>query len=182
MTPEIRDIPGFPGYGASADGRIWSRKAMRTGAPVPTEWRLKMSRPNTRGYHSVVLCTDGGGRFTRRVCRLVTSAWHGEPGDEVMQANHKNGDKQDDSAENLEWVTPKENIRHAENMGLRKKTPMLYPKDRRVLTKLSHEKASIIRHAFLFGCGMRDLARVFGVGYSVIFRVISGEAWDPFRP
>jgi hypothetical protein len=23
--PEIRDVPGFPGYGVSADGRVWTR-------------------------------------------------------------------------------------------------------------------------------------------------------------
>ena len=69
-----------------------------------------------------ILKTDGGGhRYsrvniegkTRYVHRLVAVAFLGEPPHEKAEVNHKDFNKRNNALENLEWVTPKENIAHA---------------------------------------------------------------------
>ena len=66
---------------------------------------------SSRGYRIITLshnCVNKG----VRVCRLV--AIHFVPNPENKpEVNHINGIKDDDRAENLEWVSAKENIRHA---------------------------------------------------------------------
>ena len=52
-------------------------------------------------------------RKGRKVHRLVCLAFNGEPSEGRDQVNHKDGNKENNSANNLEWVSCSENVRHA---------------------------------------------------------------------
>lgn len=69
--------------------------------------------PNT-GYWTVVLKVDGI-NTTRTVHSLVLGAFRGlAPKDgQYWTANHKSGDKDNNTLANLEWVTHSENNKHA---------------------------------------------------------------------
>ena len=68
-----------------------------------------------RGYNTVILCNQQ--KKNKRICRLVAEMFIDNIFNKT-QVNHINGIKTDDNVSNLEWVTPKENMKHAIDTGL----------------------------------------------------------------
>jgi hypothetical protein len=96
-----KDIAGFEGsYRISSLGRVWSVGGSRIRKPAIS--------PN--GYLKVVL-SRGGVIATKYVHRLVAEAFISERcGPEV---NHKDFDRLNNTAANLEWCSRRENDQHA---------------------------------------------------------------------
>jgi hypothetical protein len=80
-----------------------------------------MSTPATKSGYLTCSIRVGGKKATTTVQRLVLLAFVGPPPTDLHEANHKNGRKDDNRVENLEWVTRLENMRHAWDTGLMKK-------------------------------------------------------------
>ena len=99
MMAEYRKIIGFP-YSVSSDGQV---RNDRTG------YILKPVKSNC-GYMRVGLWVKGYGKLYS-VHRLVAEAFVQNP-DGKPEVNHKDGNKENNAAINLEWVTGKENKRH----------------------------------------------------------------------
>ena len=107
MDEELwRDWPRDPRIKVSNKGNVVSCKR---GACYP----LKVSHNNC-GYQRV-----GGGASSLLVHRLVAETWLENP-NHYEEVNHINGDKNDNSVENLEWTTRSQNVRHAYRTGLKK--------------------------------------------------------------
>lgn len=105
---EIVQHPEFSHLLCYSDGRVFSQKSKKF---------LKGSSAGGGGY---ILYQTGYG--TRRYShRIIAEAFHGPSS---LFVNHKNGNKKDNRASNLEWVTPKENTAHALSMGLMKRGEM----------------------------------------------------------
>lgn len=71
------------------------------------------------GYYQVHLVRDDGGMIYISVHRLVALAFIENPNN-LFQVNHIDGDKSKNNKNNLQWITPKNNIRHAWDSGLSK--------------------------------------------------------------
>jgi hypothetical protein len=84
-------------------------------------WRIGKSKclkqhKDRHGYLYVTLCVNGK-PAKKYVHRLVADTFI-VGGSDLLQVNHIDGVKSNNVYLNLEWVTAKENIRHAFNTGL----------------------------------------------------------------
>jgi hypothetical protein len=105
-------VVGYEGiYEVSDHGRV------RRAGPANGTHVGRILKPYQRGAY---LYANLKARNTQRsisLHRIVAWAFHGPPppGHEV---NHKDGNKLNPRADNLEWVTKSENCRHAHRLGL----------------------------------------------------------------
>lgn len=115
-----RSINGYEGqYEVSNMGRVKSlpREIVRTSHGImPIRERILKQGEDRYGYLYVTL-QDGAKRHHYTVHRLVICSFIGEM--KGKQVNHIDGDKTNNKIDNLEWVTAKENIDHAQKLGLR---------------------------------------------------------------
>lgn len=79
---------------------------------------------NKSGYFLVKLSGRDGGHILLH--RLVAQCWLDEPSKDDLQVNHIDGNKGNNSVENLEWVTPSENVKKAREAGLYENTKGLH--------------------------------------------------------
>lgn len=99
MSLEVfKDIPGFPNYQITNWGRVYSKQA----------GKFLNLEVHHKGYLRVDLYDEDGERTHKKVHRLVAEAFvpniYGKP-----QVNHIDGNNQNNSYTNLEWVTDEEN-------------------------------------------------------------------------
>ena len=98
-----REIEGFPNYYATEDGHIWSGWRNQYVSEILME----------NGYHRVVLSKHNKSH-NFLVHRLVAQAFIPNP-DNKPCVNHKDLNRENNSVENLEWVTYKENNNYADH-------------------------------------------------------------------
>ena len=92
--------------------------------------------------------------------------------------NHKDGNKLNNSINNLEWCSYKQNSIHARDNKLIDITKFSGEKHKN--SKLTNEIVKFIRESYkprdkVFGC--RALARKFGVDHEVIRRICHNMVW-----
>ncbi len=105
MKEQWKEIDGWPEYLISNYGQVFSKRRNRV---------LKLGKSN--GYFQLTLCVNNV-LVDVRVNRLVSFAFV-DGYFEGAIVNHKNGIKTDNTYSNLEWITSRDNIRHAFAMGL----------------------------------------------------------------
>lgn len=111
---------------------------------------------------------------TRLVHRLVARAFIAED-EGRMFVNHKDGNKANNHASNLEWCTRSENLKHAYKIGLKSSAGV---KNSRC--KLSEKDVAYIRMHFIpydKEFGTVALAKRFGVAHQTISAVMHRQNW-----
>lgn len=156
----MEKIPFLPLYSITKDGTIYSHKG----------GKLKRLKSRTRkGYESILLYKDSKQRIYS-VHRLVAQTYIPNPLNK-KEVNHKNGIKEDNRVENLEWATPSENVRHAVRMGLIKP-----PRNNGSTSKLTEKDVKVIRDIVgLFT--QKELCEAYGVSRTTMSRVVNGLRW-----
>lgn len=109
MREEWMDIRGWEGiYQISNYGRLKSFKREKTG--------VVLSNKNKNGWYLNVVLQTGrrnSRRWSVKIHTLVATHFIGPRPSDKHIVNHKDCDKQNNRADNLEWVTQRENMLHA---------------------------------------------------------------------
>lgn len=170
---EWRPIPGAEGwYSVSNLGRVRSEPTPR---PTSGKQRGRILQPSrdTKGYRIFRLCVPDHRPKPMKVHRAVARAFLG-PAPSGMQINHKNGDKDDNRVENLEYVSCRENIRHCWDTGLHGIEHCRGEASNQA--KLTEDAVRFIRGAGQqISCG--QLAAMFGVSPQTIWLVANRRTW-----
>lgn len=104
-----KPIPGFESfYSISNKGRVRRDKKTRS----TFAGRILRPRYSVDGYSRAVLFINRT-KQEFPVHRLVMLTFVGPPASPEIQVNHRNGLRGDNRLENLEYVTPAENVRHS---------------------------------------------------------------------
>lgn len=136
--------------------------------------KVKIIKPDIvhTGYLRVLLYKDGKTK-SYYVHVLVARAFVPNPDDKPF-VNHIDGNKFNNYPENLEWVTPSENIAHAFELGLRKSGCEHFR------AKLTAEQVREIRRDCIPGdpeFGFKPFSRKFNVTPRVIELVYKGVSY-----
>lgn len=113
-----RPVIGFEKfYEVSSLGRVRGlRRSTRKSKTIPA-FKILAPRINRGGYVQHGLSEKGKSK-NHRAHRLVAVAFVDNPFN-YTYVNHKDGNKTNNAADNLEWVTPSGNNKHAYDSGLR---------------------------------------------------------------
>lgn len=144
-------------YYVSSDGRVASMKSKK--------W-LRCYRIN--GYESIKINFDGK-RKNVYVHRMVAECFLGES---TLEVNHIDGNKENNNVENLEYVTHKENMEHANKNGLIDNRG-----SKQGMSKLNEELVLEIKIKLKDGFKRKFLAKEYGVSYNTITKIDRGETW-----
>lgn len=123
----------------------------------------RKTKINNCGYNQVMFC-DNNNRKLYLVHRLVAEAFIPNP-NHLEFVNHKDGNKQNNCANNLEWVTKSENERHAFANGL-KTTGNGYPiyseEEKKYIREHKMESSTkIAKHLNRSETGVKNYLRIF---------------------
>ncbi len=159
-----KQIAGFPDYEASTMGRI---RRLPSG-------RVMVNCYQTSGYQKVTLRRNPLQK-TLLVHRIVAAVFISEiPAG--IQVNHINGDKRDNRLENLELVTPKDNLLHAQSiLGVAPVHPGIGSKHHSA--KLTEEDVLEIRRLYADGARPGEIAPRFGIVRTAIYPIINRRTW-----
>ena len=157
MQENLKEIPNFPKYRISNDGRkIYSTYKERYLSPY---------FDSNSGYWKIRLVNDNGRVIPAKVHRLVALAWHDNPNN-FKCVCHKDDDKSNNCYSNLYWGTPKQNVNDRVKNG-RQGNAKLVPQDIAVINKLyKGDKLAQLQ-----------IAKKYNVEQSTISRIVNGKRW-----
>jgi len=166
----FKEIPGYDGrYLINEKGEVWSVAARRL---MSQQWDEKHPYP-----WLLLRCSDGKLR-TVAVHRMMGRTWLELPPGLIGSKkgeyciNHKDGNKQNNNATNLEWITCEENVRHAWITGLNQSAG-----EKSSNTKLKSAEVRRIRKDFISGKSLSSLANEYKMSVQGIHDICRFRRW-----
>ena len=149
-------------YYATKEGQVFSRHRNKP---------LTNNSLDKNGYSRPSFRLEGGKSKRIHIHRIILATYNPIDGWENLEVNHKDGNKLNNSLDNLEWCTTKENIQHAWKTGLVKGGEN-HPR-----AKMDEETAIYCLSEHKKGRRVTDIARELGVGRSAVNSLVHGRTW-----
>ena len=150
-------------------------KVNRAGDIIGKRGKAMIGRVDRNGYREVCLSENGTVKGYL-VHRLVLSTFNPVENMDKLDVNHKDGNKLNNSLDNLEWCTRSENIKHAYETGLEKRVTG----ESHHAHKLTEKDVLFIRKNYLKRhpqYGAVALSKKFGVDRTTIHDIIRKKTW-----
>lgn len=161
-----KEVPGFPGYQVSDEGRI--RSLRRTNA------RLCKTEVDEDGYHRLSLSL-GATRVHQVLSRLVALAFHGPAPAGKPICRHLDGDTNNNRPGNLAWSTQAENMADKVRHGTAQ-VGSTHPRaviDEAVARAVKQRlAATAMRHGLL-----KEIAADLGISFNIVASISRGRTW-----
>jgi hypothetical protein len=122
---------------------------------------------NSNGYLHINIGTN---KVIKTIHRLVATTFLDNP-DNKRTVNHKDGNKQNNSVNNLEWCTQSENMSHAYKTGLK----VQKRGDKSYLTRIPENELQVIKDLYESGITQKQIAIKYGVDQSHISRIVNNH-------
>lgn len=167
-----KDIQGYEGlYYVTDSSEVFSydrQHFMKMHNKYCTVYGKKIKTSvNNNGYVKVVLCSNYKIK-NYLLHRLVAIAFIKNK-KRLPDINHIDGNKKNNSIENLEWVTKSQNTRHSISIG-RHKSPFLKG-DKHPFSKIKTQDYDKIKNMLDSGLTLVAISKVFKVKQSTISRI-----------
>ena len=172
ICEEWKDIDDFDGYEVSNFGNVRGKDRLRKGKHG---LRLTNGQPikqvfNKKGYPEVRFRKNG--THTRLVHRLVAKAFIPNC-DNKSQVNHIDGNKLNNRADNLEWVSNSENQLHAYKLGLQPSRAG----ENNSKAKITNKDVTLLKEMYNSGKSANEISKIMNISLSSIRQIIYGRTW-----
>lgn len=147
-------------YYVTDDGRIWSERTQK----------YLSAQYDKNGYVKVQMRSTDNKSHRYSVHRLVLENFKPVQGMDKLQVNHKDGNKLNNSLNNLEWTTCKKNINHAIENNLRATI--------NGSAKLTPEQVIEIYRRSWNGENNIKLGKEFGINPDQVGRIKNKKSWE----
>lgn len=177
MNELWKDIPNYEGlYQASNMGNIRSLDKIVPKWNKPYKRKIKgrvLKKHKANGGYNVVALHKNKNQKTYKVSRLIGITWKDNP-DNKPEINHKNSIRTDDRAENIEWCTRSENVKHSYDKGNANQKG-----EKNAYSKLTKKKVLSIRDKYDSGkYSQIELSDMFNISKTTIHNVVKRKTWN----
>lgn len=155
-----KSLEEYKGIKVSSIGRIWKAANKSRKERILTEFPKDKD-----GYCRCSVQKINGTWTSQPVHRLVAKAFILNP-ENKQAVNHIDGDRTNNKVENLEWVTPKENVIHSFRFGARKRCKQVPKKT--LLTDFQISQIDKLRELYT----VNQIAKLFNIEYQSLKNII----------
>lgn len=167
QTETWKSITGYEGiYEVSDTGKVKSIYYKRT------KKEIILTPCIIQGYSLYKLVSLDGKRKWHRANRLVAIQFIPNP-ENKLTVNHKDGNKLNNTIDNLEWATPLENTTHAIKTGLRDTRGQKHP-----MTNIIDDEVIFMRNVYVKRKNAGWLMRLFDISKNQLNDIVKRRTWS----